>query len=412
MSHTTGKNRRMRKRAWPASHLLASTKASNNDRNSKLVKGTYIMKKTLLATAVIGALGASAAAQAATVYDQDGTRLDVYGRIAMGIEGGGPEFNSDNEAIDNGAEFVDVFSRLGLRMSQEVTSDLTAFGRLEWRFDGDENTTDGGFNELRQSYLGLQSKQYGTFQAGNFDSSYSQFVSQPFDVYIFADSDLEFAGHSKQSRGDSIGYYTPDLQGFTAFLQLKYYSERGLNETGPRLDTDGNVVGTSEEGSVIAPQGGVRYEQGPFTVALGFVDDVQRGGGNGEILGGLIGSYAIDDQWSVRLGYEGRENNSDLLTRSNGFDKFGVGTTYTTGPWAFNVDYYRVNREGFYENGAERVANDNSNAWYAGAYYKVSSNFDVFAELADGDAPSLNRDRTLGDLTDNVYWLTGARYHF
>lgn len=123
-----------------------------------------------------------------------------------------------------------------------MTSDLTAFGRLEWRFDGDENTTDGGFNELRQSYLGLQSKQYGTFQAGNFDSFYSQFVSQPFDVYIFADSDLEFAGHSKQSRGDSIGYYTPDLQGFTAFLQLKYYSERGLKETGPRLNTDGNVL--------------------------------------------------------------------------------------------------------------------------------------------------------------------------
>merc|ERR1712000_699229 len=352
MSHTTGKNRRMRKRAWPASHLLASTKASNNDRNSKLVKGTYIMKKTLLATAIVGALGASAAAQAATVYDQDGTRLDVYGRIAMGIEGGGPEFNSDNEAIDNGPEFVDVFSRLGLRI-----------------------------------------KQYGTFQAGNFDSFYSQFVSQPFDVYIFADSDLEFAGHSKQSRGDSIGYYTPDLQGFTAFLQLKYYSERGLKETGPRLDTDGNVVGTSEEGSVIAPQGGVRYQQGPFTVGLGFVEDVVRGGGNGEMLGGLIGSYDVNDQFSVRLGYEGRENNDDLRSRSNGYDKFGLGATYTTGPWAFNVDYYRVNREGFYENGAERVANDNSNAWYAGAYYKVSSNFDVFAELADGDAPSLNRDR-------------------
>jgi len=87
------------------------------------------MKKTLLATAIAGALGASAAAQAATVYDQDGTRLDVYGRIAMGIEGGGPEYDSNDNYQDNGAEFVDVYSRLGLRMSQEVTSDLTAFGR-------------------------------------------------------------------------------------------------------------------------------------------------------------------------------------------------------------------------------------------------------------------------------------------
>ncbi|HBS83654.1 porin [Vreelandella alkaliphila] len=345
------------------------------------------MKKTLLATAIIGALGASAAAQAATVYDQDGTKLDVYGRIAMGIAGGGPEYNDAEQKIDNGAEFVDVYSRLGLRMSHEVNSDLTAFGRLEWRFKGDERYTESGFTEIRQSYLGLQSKQYGTVQAGNFDSFYNQFVSLPFDVYI--DRGLEFAGHPKQSRGDSIGYYTPDLQGWTAFLQLKHYSTRGQVETG-----------NNDPDSVIAAQGGVRYEQGPVTVGLGFVDDVVRGGGNGEIMGGLIGSYAINDQFSARLGYEGREN-SDV--RGGGYDTVGLGGTYTTGPWAFTADYYNVDRDG---------GVDDSNAWAFGSYYNVSSNFDVFLELADGDAPTVNRDVTLGDLTDEVYYLTGARYHF
>ncbi|BBI49835.1 hypothetical protein HORIV_22560 [Vreelandella olivaria] len=180
------------------------------------------MKKTLLATAIVGALGASAAAQAATVYDQDGTRLDVYGRIAMGIAGGGPEFNGAGQEIDNGAEFVDVYSRLGLRMSHEVSRDLTAFGRVEWRFDGDERTGPSGngntgFKEVRQSYIGLQSDQFGTFQAGNFDAFYNQFVSLPFDWEI--DRGLEFAGHPIQSRGDSIGYYTPDLSGFTVFCK-------------------------------------------------------------------------------------------------------------------------------------------------------------------------------------------------
>ncbi|MGO3771219.1 MAG: porin [Vreelandella alkaliphila] len=345
------------------------------------------MKKTLLATAIIGALGASAAAQAATVYDQDGTKLDVYGRIAMGIAGGGPEYNSAEQKIDNGAEFVDVYSRLGLRMSHEVNSDLTAFGRLEWRFKGDERYTESGFTEIRQSYLGLQSKQYGTVQAGNFDSFYNQFVSLPFDVYI--DRGLEFAGHPKQSRGDSIGYYTPDLQGWTAFLQLKHYSTRGQVETG-----------SNDPDSVIAAQGGVRYEQGPVTVGLGFVDDVVRGGGNGEIMGGLIGSYAINDQFSARLGYESRED-SDV--RGGGYDTVGLGGTYTTGPWAFTADYYNVDRDG---------GVDDSNAWAFGSYYNVSSNFDVFLELADGDAPTVNRDVTLGDLTDEVYYLTGARYHF
>ncbi|GGW40237.1 MULTISPECIES: porin [Halomonadaceae] len=345
------------------------------------------MKKTLLATAIVGALGASAAAQAATVYDQDGTRLDVYGRIAMGIAGGGPEFDSQDREIDNGAEFVDVFSRLGLRMSQQVTSDLSAFGHLEWRFRADERRSDEAFRETRQSYIGLKSEQYGTVVGGNFDSFYSQFVSKPFDVYI--DQGLEFAGHPTQSRGDSIGYYTPDLSGFTAFLQLKHYSERGLLEG----------IETTEQGEVVASQGGVRYAEGPVTVAVGFVDDVVRGGGNGEMLYGVMGSYDITDQFTARLGYEGRDDSTEF---GGGFDTVGLGGTFTTGPWAFNVDYYNI----------ERDNDSTSNAWAAGAYYKVSSNFDVFAEVADGDAPSVDRDTTLGDLTDNVYWLTGARYHF
>ncbi|PJX12634.1 porin [Halomonas sp. 141] len=357
------------------------------------------MKKTLLATAIVGALGASAAAQAATVYDQDGTRLDIYGRIALGIAGGGPEFNDAEQEIDNGAEFVDVFSRLGLRMSQQVTSDLSAFGHLEWRFRADERRSDEAFRETRQSYIGLKSEQYGTVVGGNFDSFYNQFVSKPFDVYI--DRGFEFAGHPIQSRGDSIGYYTPDLQGFTAFLQLKHYSERGQFERNQEPDFElpegGEFV--TDKGSVVAAQGGVRYAEGPVTVALGFVDDVVRGGGNGEMLYGLIGSYDITDQWSVRLGYEGRDNSSEL---GGGFDTVGLGGTFTTGPWAFNVDYYNI----------ERDDDSTSKAWSAGAYYKVSSNFDVFAEVADGDAPSVDRDTTLGDLTDNVYWLTGARYHF
>src|SRR5699024_8093700 len=105
------------------------------------------MKKTLLATAIAGALGVTAAAQAATVYDQDGTKVDIYGRIAMGIAGGGAEYDNAGNAIDNGAEFVDAYSRLGLRLQHMVSSDLTAFGHLEWRFRADEAGTnnDGNF---------------------------------------------------------------------------------------------------------------------------------------------------------------------------------------------------------------------------------------------------------------------------
>ncbi|HCR97425.1 MULTISPECIES: porin [Halomonas] len=358
------------------------------------------MKKTLLATAIIGALSATAAAQAATVYDQDGTKLDIYGRIGLGVEGGGVKYNSSGERINRSGDFVNVGSRLGLRMSQAITSDMTAFGRLEWRFKANSREDAGsGFDELRQSYLGVQSQQYGTFQAGNFDSFYLQFVSSPFDVYI--NNGLHFAGNGKQSRGDSIGYYTPDLEGFTAFLQLKNYSERGLVEG----------VETTEQGNVIAPQGGVRYENGPVTVGLGFVEDVRRGGGNGEMMYGLIGQYEFTDQFSARLGYENRQNNNDQGYKDsmgakdeNGYNTVGLGATFTTGPWAFTGDFYNINRDG----------QDSSKAWSLGSYYKVSSAMDVFLEVNDNDAKAGNDStrQQFDNLTDDAYWLTGVRYFF
>src|SRR5690554_6509349 len=219
------------------------------------------MKKTLLATAIAGALGVTAAAQAATVYDQDGTKVDIYGRIAMGIAGGGPEY-AGSTYQDNGAEFVDAYSRLGLRLQHMVSSDLTAFGHLEWRFsadqDGSNNTDFDSFSETRQAYLGLRSNSWGIIQAGNFDSFYNQSVSAPFDVYI--DRGLEFAGHPTQSRGDSIGYITPNLSGFQVFLQAKHYSDRGEG-TGSERDEE------------IVAQGGVVYEVGGLRLAAGFIDD-------------------------------------------------------------------------------------------------------------------------------------------
>ncbi|WP_235041842.1 porin [Vreelandella profundi] len=339
------------------------------------------MQKKQLAVCVAGLLSICSV-QAATLYDQDGTQLDIYGRIAMGIAGGGPEYDSTGNKVNNDAEFVDVYSRLGFRMSHAVTSDLTALGHLEWRFTGDENNTGQGFNEIRQSYIGLSSQQYGTLLAGNFNSMYAQFVSLPFDVY--QDRGLLFKSSGLQSRGDSVAYYTPELSGFTSFVQLKHYSERGLVSAEQR-----------SEGDVVAAQGGVRYQHGPLKVGLGAVENAVRGGGNGEMLYGVIGAYSITDQFSTRLGFETQEN-SDIY--GGGFDTVGLGGTYTTGSWAFTADYYNVDRD----EGKQR------NAWAAGTYYKVSSAFDVFVELADGDVPNTRYE----SVTDRTYWLAGARYRF
>ena len=361
------------------------------------------MKKTLLATAIAGALGVSAAAQAATVYDQDGTRLDLYGRIALGIQGGGDKTttNDDGDVLkNNGTEFVDVLSRFGLRGSQQLSSDLTAFGNFELRPQLDEVNRDG--QQVRNSYLGLRSNQFGTIQAGNFDSFYLDTVAAPFDVYINKGLELTDGGH--QARGDSIGYISPNLEGFQVYLMGKHYTGNG-NEAGSE----------GSNSSKWNTAGGATYEVDNLRLALGVAEDIERGNdgeGVGENIYGGSASYEFMPGFSGRLAYEYQEDFED---------KIGVGMTYAINEWAFNLDYYRIESQGDYKAAQQDAGLSTSrNSWAAGAYYQVSSNFDLFAELHESDQGTLLDSDTSGsdfvgnveDLADDVYWLVGARYHF
>jgi predicted porin len=355
-----------------------------------------MMKKTLLATAIAGALGVSAAAQAATVYDQDGTRLDLYGRIALGVSGGG-EKAADGEPKTQGSEFRDVLSRFGLRGSQQLSSDLTAFGNFELRPQLDEVNDDSP--TVRNSYLGLRSNQFGTIQAGNFDNFYLNTVAAPFDVYI--DKGLELTGGDVQGRGDSIGYISPNLEGFQVYLMAKHYTGNEREAGSPGSNS-----------SVWNMAGGAVYEVDALRLALGMTEDVQRGGGTGENIYGGSAAYEFVPGFSGRLAYEYQSDN---------VDKIGLGMTYAVNEWSFNLDYYRIESQG--ERKAEEQRRNQStsrNSWAAGAYYAVSSNFDVFTEVHEADQDTiLDRDttgsdlsRNLRDVRDNVYWLVGARYHF
>lgn len=325
------------------------------------------MKKTLLATAVAASMAATGV-QAANVYDQNGTTLGVDGRIAMAMFGG-----SENPS----AEFKDFGSRLGLSMSNQISNDLRAFGRVEWRFTGDERDTSSGFSEVRHSFIGLESNSMGTLQFGNFDGYYGSHVTSTFDVYLHSGFLLTGAGN--QDRGDSIGYITPDLDGFKVFIQAKHYP------TNPTAN---------DPSSKIATQGGASYEQGPFKVALGYIDNIQRGGGTGEVIIGGTGSYAVNDAVSVRLGAE---------TENDVQDKLGAGLTYSIDQWAFNADIYNISPD----------VGDSRTAWATGAYYAVSSNFNVFAELFQDDQQSvtIDSDGITSESTD-IQYVTGVRYMF
>jgi predicted porin len=367
------------------------------------------MKKTLLATAIAGALGVSAAAQAATVYDQDGTRLDIYGRIALGVEGGGEKENEEGQKAD-GSEFRDVFSRFGLRGTQQLTPDLTAFGNFEVRPRMDHVNNDG--QQVRNSFLGLRSESVGAIQAGNFDSFYLNTVAAPFDVYLNRGNEL--LGGAHQARGDSIGYISPNLEGFQVFLMGKHFSGNTTARDNAPEEPRGSLWNTA---------GGAVYEIDALRLALGYAQDRTRvsggtqdedsaGVGNiftpGENIYGGTASFEFMPGLSARAGYEYQSDNND---------KIGVGVSYAIASWAFNLDYYHIRAKGEHKDFLnEGDADTSRDSWAAGAYYQISPNFDVFAEVQNADQQSITLfNETADDLRatrDSTYWLTGARYHF
>ena len=133
------------------------------------------MKKTLLAIA-IPALFAASAANAATVYEKDGQKFDVYGRAQVNYY--------NDAASDSSGSTVEGSARLGLKGSTAINDTWSAIGRGEWAVaaeDSDNGDKTENF-KARHLYAGFDGSQYGTIIAGQTDTAFYAVVA-PTDVF-------------------------------------------------------------------------------------------------------------------------------------------------------------------------------------------------------------------------------------
>jgi outer membrane pore protein E len=85
------------------------------------------MKKSSLALMMMGLI-ASSATQAAEVYNKNGNKLDVYGKVkAM-------HYISDYDSKDGDQTYV----RFGIKGETQINDDLTGYGRWESEFSGNK----------------------------------------------------------------------------------------------------------------------------------------------------------------------------------------------------------------------------------------------------------------------------------
>ncbi|MGG4661947.1 porin [Providencia vermicola] len=122
-----------------------------------------MMKRNILAM-VIPALLAAGAANAAEVYNKDGNKLDVYGKVDV------RHYFADNKkATDTdrakSQDGDDSRVRLGLKGDTQITDQLTGFGRFEW--ETKTNKTEGNNdNKNRLAYAGLKFADFGSIDYG------------------------------------------------------------------------------------------------------------------------------------------------------------------------------------------------------------------------------------------------------
>ena len=124
------------------------------------------MKKTLAAL-IVSAVAASAA-NAAVVYDNEGTKVELNGSLRLILEkadakkydAAGNSTKTANSALRNAG------SRFGITVKHNLDNDFYALGRLEFRFDDTESRDQFGSLYAKRAYVGLGSKATGDITFG------------------------------------------------------------------------------------------------------------------------------------------------------------------------------------------------------------------------------------------------------
>ena len=112
------------------------------------------MKKSALTIAISSLLLASGA-HAATVYNQNDTKLDIGGRAQ------GMYYGTD----DNGSEGDQSYFRVNMRGETKIAPEMKAFGFAEYNLP----TSGSDNDELRYAYAGIKHDRFGAFSYGRQD---------------------------------------------------------------------------------------------------------------------------------------------------------------------------------------------------------------------------------------------------
>ncbi|WP_276808199.1 porin [Castellaniella defragrans] len=234
-----------------------------------------MLKKTLLAAALLAGFAAAGAARAETSITLYGIVDAGYGYQNYKYDRGGADATAKSSGLRDGTLNG---SRFGLKGSEDLGDGLRAIFQLEQGFDigTGQSSSDRQFH--RQAFAGLSSDAWGSLTMGRqYSAGVDTFLVD--NGFNMGDADKVFGsmGMNEGNRVDnSFKYTTPSLSGFQAIVMY------GTGDSG-RLTADGY-----EASATVGRANGVSFDDRGSRVSLGLL-----------YAGGSISAGASYDRQSV-----------------------------------------------------------------------------------------------------------------
>ena len=211
------------------------------------------MKKTLAAL-IVSAFAASAA-NAAVVYDNEGTKVELNGSLRLILEKAdakkydavGNSTKTANSALRNAG------SRFGITVKHNLDNDFYALGRLEFRFDDTESRDQFGSLYAKRAYVGLGSKATG-------DITFGRQLTIADDLTQANDYEYGFIPKGKYIPTSGTGVVRYDYKGIEGLqLSANYNFGQKNDEKGKPLKTKKGALDVNGNQTYVAdPTGNIK----------------------------------------------------------------------------------------------------------------------------------------------------------